>query len=62
MAAIKSSDRLYEALVRPFTLAAEPVLLFANVYLAFVCECSIHMTYAQSINLSGGRCRLLPLV
>ena len=37
-AATKSSERLYEVLVRPFTLAAEPALLFANVYLGFVCE------------------------
>ncbi len=27
-----------EALVRPIVLALEPVLLFANVYLGFVCE------------------------
>jgi len=35
-ASTKASDRLYEALVRPFVLAAEPALLFANVYLGFV--------------------------
>jgi DHA1 family multidrug resistance protein-like MFS transporter len=35
-ASTKASDRLYEALVRPFILAAEPALLFANVYLGFV--------------------------
>ena len=37
-ASTKASERLYEALVRPFVLAAEPTLLFANVYLGFVCE------------------------
>jgi DHA1 family multidrug resistance protein-like MFS transporter len=37
-ASTKASDRLYEALVRPFVLAAEPALLFANVYVGFVCE------------------------
>ncbi len=29
---------MQEALIRPFILAKEPVLLFANVYLGFVCE------------------------
>lgn len=37
-AATKPSDRLYEALVRPFTLAIEPVLFFANLYVGFICE------------------------
>jgi len=37
-ASTSASDRLYEALVRPFILAAEPALLFANVYLGFVCQ------------------------
>jgi len=37
-ASTTASDRLYEALVRPFVLAAEPALLFANVYMGFVCE------------------------
>ncbi|KAJ7642040.1 putative caffeine resistance protein [Roridomyces roridus] len=31
-----TSEILYEALVRPFILAAEPVLMFANLYLGFV--------------------------
>jgi len=35
-ASTKASDRLYEALVRPFVLAAEPALFFANLYLGFV--------------------------
>ncbi len=29
---------MHEALIRPFILAKEPVLMFANVYLGFVCE------------------------
>jgi DHA1 family multidrug resistance protein-like MFS transporter len=29
---------MYESLVRPFVLAKEPALAFANVYLGFVCE------------------------
>jgi MFS transporter, DHA1 family, multidrug resistance protein len=37
-ASTSASDRLYEALVRPFILAAEPALLFANLYLGFVCQ------------------------
>ncbi|KIM73724.1 hypothetical protein PILCRDRAFT_802185 [Piloderma croceum F 1598] len=35
-ASTTASDRLYEALVRPFILAAEPALLFSNTYLGFV--------------------------
>ena len=29
-----------EALVRPFVLAMEPALMFANLYIGFVCEYS----------------------
>ncbi|KAJ7452706.1 major facilitator superfamily domain-containing protein [Mycena galericulata] len=32
----RARERMYEALVRPFTLSPEPVLMFANVYLGFV--------------------------
>jgi MFS transporter, DHA1 family, multidrug resistance protein len=39
-ASMKASDRFYEALIRPFVIAAEPALLFANVYLGFVCMLS----------------------
>jgi DHA1 family multidrug resistance protein-like MFS transporter len=31
-------DIIYESLVRPFVLAKEPALAFANIYLGFVCE------------------------
>jgi DHA1 family multidrug resistance protein-like MFS transporter len=44
-ASTTASDRLYEALVRPFVLAAEPALLFANVYMGFVCEFDVKGIY-----------------
>lgn len=31
---------IYESLVRPFVLAKEPALAFANIYLGFVCASS----------------------
>ncbi len=32
---------LRESLIRPFILAKEPMLLFANIYLGFVCELNL---------------------
>lgn len=37
-AAISKKEFIYESLVRPFILATEPALLFANVFLGLVCE------------------------
>jgi len=39
-AAISKKEFVYESLVRPFILAAEPALLFANVFLGLVCKLS----------------------
>lgn len=33
-----SKEVVYESLVRPFVLAAEPAVLFFNLYLGLVCE------------------------
>jgi len=35
-ASTTTSDGLYEALIRPFVLAAEPAILFVNLYMGFV--------------------------
>ena len=32
---------IYESLVRPFVLAAEPAVLFLNIYLGLVCQCAL---------------------
>jgi DHA1 family multidrug resistance protein-like MFS transporter len=37
---IDGGKLVYDALVLPLVLSIEPVLLFANIYLGFICECS----------------------
>lgn len=37
-AAISKKDFIYESLVQPFILAADPALLFANVFIGLVCK------------------------
>ena len=61
-ASTTASDRLYEALVRPFTLAAEPALLFSNIYLGFVCQLKNISSSICAIGWPVYRCRLLSLV
>jgi DHA1 family multidrug resistance protein-like MFS transporter len=39
MAAISHKEIIYDSIVRPFVLAAEPVMLFANIFLGLVCKC-----------------------
>jgi DHA1 family multidrug resistance protein-like MFS transporter len=37
-AALTRGEIAYESLVRPFVLAADPAVLFANIYLGLVCK------------------------
>jgi MFS transporter, DHA1 family, multidrug resistance protein len=39
MAAINPREVIFEILVRPFILAVEPAMLFANIFLGLACEC-----------------------
>ncbi|KAJ7714331.1 major facilitator superfamily domain-containing protein [Mycena olivaceomarginata] len=43
---IDGGKLVYDALVLPLVLSIEPVLLFANIYLGFICECSFHVEIA----------------
>jgi DHA1 family multidrug resistance protein-like MFS transporter len=42
-----AKEVMYEALVRPFVLAKEPALMFANIYLGFVCA-SVSLAHPNS--------------
>jgi DHA1 family multidrug resistance protein-like MFS transporter len=52
--ALTIGNVVYEALILPFVLAIEPVLLFANVYLGFVCQWSrvvtVKMPFAHVVS------------
>jgi DHA1 family multidrug resistance protein-like MFS transporter len=37
-AALTRGEIAYESLIRPFVLAADPAVLFANIYLGLVCK------------------------
>jgi DHA1 family multidrug resistance protein-like MFS transporter len=41
---------MYEAVVRPFILMVEPVLMFANLYLGFVCQLSVLLSSLWWLN------------
>lgn len=45
-AAISKKKFVYESLVQPFVLAAEPALLFANVFVGLVCESWTSLFYS----------------
>lgn len=42
-AKVNHREFIYESLVRPFVLAAEPAVLFLNIYLGLVCECPFQL-------------------
>ncbi len=51
-----------EALIRPFILAKEPVLMFANLYIGFVCQFQYHLLLCTIDNVLFNRCDILLVV
>jgi DHA1 family multidrug resistance protein-like MFS transporter len=58
-----AGEIMFEAFVRPFVLMTEPVLMFANVYLGFVCQSCLLINPLWWLTSSAiPRCAILSVV